>query len=343
MATPRVSIVMPVYNASKYLEKTIRSMLAQTFTDFEFIAVNDGSKDNSLEILNRLAKEDSRLKIIDLGKNEGCPAATNHGMLAAEGEFIALMDADDISLPERLEKQVAYLETHPDVGMLATQYSRMDPEDKVMRRTHNGHGDAVLKFHLLFGVPVCNPTIMFRKRISDELKPDVFRAQYSVAQDYDFMLRIADKGQFHILPEYLFYYRIHPAAMGTTNRDKVMEQVLARALPYIAEKAPELARHEIAVEKFIRLQRDNSKPMNGTMLKDYMRGLGLLREGYIRHVNAADRRAIQAFCFELEAKTLLGRYKLFKKPGLLLKWVLTPRNELRFAPLWILFKLMKAA
>ncbi len=343
MAAPKVSIVMPMYNAEKYVEKTVRSMLAQTYEDFEFIIVDDGSRDGCAAITERLAKEDSRIRLMPLAKNGGYSVATNHGMQAARGEYIVTMDSDDISLPERLAKQVAYLDSHPDAGLVATLYWRMDPEDRLMRKTYNAFSDAVLKFHLLFGVPVCNPTTAIRKAVIAPFNGIVFNPELTGGPEYDFMVRIADNWRFHVIPEYLFKYRIHAGGMGTQRKDTVMREILSRALPYILRKMPSLKGREAEVEAFIRLQRDNSQPMTGERLKDYMTGLELLRSHYVRHVPAAERREINAFCFELEAKTLLGRYRLYKKPALVLRWLLSPRNHLRFAPVWFLHKLVKGA
>ena len=119
---PRVSVVMPVYNAEGFVEAAARSILDQTFTDLELIAVDDGSTDGSGAILDRLAAADPRLRIVRR-PNTGVTGALNDGLAAARAPLIARMDADDVSAPTRLEKQLAYLDAHPDIGLLGCAWT----------------------------------------------------------------------------------------------------------------------------------------------------------------------------------------------------------------------------
>ena len=116
---PIVSIVMPAYNSAKFIVQTVQSMLTQTLRDFEFIVVNDGSTDDTLKILQELAQRDPRIQVVDEGKR-GFVGSLNRGCALARGTYIARMDADDISLPQRLEKQVQFLETHPHISLCGT-------------------------------------------------------------------------------------------------------------------------------------------------------------------------------------------------------------------------------
>ena len=118
---PLVSVIMPVYNGEKYLAEAIDSILVQTFTDFELLIVDDGSQDNSAEIIRSYVKRDSRIRFFQQEQNEGSANARNRGIANAKGEFIAAMDCDDVSLPERLQKQVDFLESHPEIGALGTR------------------------------------------------------------------------------------------------------------------------------------------------------------------------------------------------------------------------------
>src|ERR1051325_1151561 len=110
---PTVSVLLPVYNAERYLESALQSVLGQTFSDFEVIAVDDGSKDNSKKILERFAANDPRIRVISR-PNTGIVGALNDGLAVARGEFIARMDADDVALPGRFQAQLDYLRGHPD-------------------------------------------------------------------------------------------------------------------------------------------------------------------------------------------------------------------------------------
>jgi len=116
----KVSIVMSVYNAQKYLDEAIESILNQTYSNFEFIIINDGSTDKSLEIIENYAKKDSRIIVINR-ENKGLIYSLNEGIRKANGKYIARMDADDISLPQRLEKQVEFMEKNKNIGICGTQ------------------------------------------------------------------------------------------------------------------------------------------------------------------------------------------------------------------------------
>src|SRR5215204_6221112 len=142
---PTVSVIMPAYNAKRYVAQTIRSVLAQTFGDFEFIIVDDGSTDGTLPILQRVANEDARLVVISR-PNTGIVAALNDGIAKARGEFLARMDADDVCLPERFAKQVLYLREHPECVGVGTFVETIDPYGSVLDRlVHETEHDAIDK------------------------------------------------------------------------------------------------------------------------------------------------------------------------------------------------------
>src|SRR5439155_11608891 len=124
-STPKISVVMPAYNAGAYLRDAVNSILDQTFRDFEFIIVNDGSSDDTALILQEYEKIDSRVRVFHQ-ENQGMIAALNRGCRMARGKYIARMDADDISFPRRFEKQLEYIERHPQIGMLGTWVYNVD-------------------------------------------------------------------------------------------------------------------------------------------------------------------------------------------------------------------------
>src|SRR5205823_4798077 len=126
MSIPVISVVMPVYNAASYVADAVKSIMAQTFDDFEFIAVNDGSTDRSEAILNEFARADRRIRVISRA-NTGIVGALNDGIAAAEAELIARMDADDVSSPQRLQRQLAYMQAHPECVALGGRVIGTDP------------------------------------------------------------------------------------------------------------------------------------------------------------------------------------------------------------------------
>src|SRR4051812_26679567 len=126
-ASPTVSVLMAVYNGEQYLREAVNSILSQTFKDFEFIIIDDGSTDRSPELLASYARADSRVKLISR-PNKGLTKSLNEGLHAARGEFVARMDGDDISLPERFERQVSYLREHPEVVLVGSRVEFIDPD-----------------------------------------------------------------------------------------------------------------------------------------------------------------------------------------------------------------------
>jgi hypothetical protein len=327
---PKVSVVTPMYNAAAYIAAAIGSIRAQGFGDFEHIVVDDGSTDGSADIVARLAREDQRLRLVRLPRNVGYSGASNAGFAEARGEYIAIMDADDVSHPDRLARQAAYLDAHPHVGLVATQYWRLSPGGRVMRRTFNRLGDAALRFHLLFGVPVCNPSTMFR-RAAVAKWTRVYDPAYKASPEYDFLLRLADEWDLHVLPEYLFYYRINPTGLSKAKKDLLVEEVTAQALRRALPLMPELAAHAEDIGRFIAIQW-SPRAVDAAGVKAYVRGLDALRRAFIKRLSAADRHEVNLFCAELEAKTILGRHKAYRKPGLLVAWVTAPGNQLRNLP-----------
>ena len=158
---PLVSVVMPVYNAQKYLNKAIDSILAQTYKDFEFIIINDGSTDNSLQIIKKYQKKDKRI-IVKNKKNKGIVAALNDGIKLSRGKYLARMDADDISLPSRFEVQVNFMEKNSKIGVCGTWVEVFGEINKnyLLKFPINNE---LLKIRLLFSVPFAHPSIMMRR------------------------------------------------------------------------------------------------------------------------------------------------------------------------------------
>ena len=205
--TPRVSVVMTVYNSQHYLRETLESLLNQTFGDFEFIIVNDGSTDRSLEILKEYAQRDGRIRLISRG-NTGIVAAANEGIAAARGEYLARTDSDDVSMPERLEKQVAYLDAHPDCVLVGSRVVETDPYGIPV--TESGHAltHEEIDRQLMTaygGWAVLQPTAMMRTAAVRSVGG--YRGRYNISEDHDLFLRLAERGKVANLPDVLLRYR----------------------------------------------------------------------------------------------------------------------------------------
>jgi GT2 family glycosyltransferase len=203
---PTVSVVMPVYNGERYLQAAIDSIRGQTFTDFEFVIVDDGSQDDTWDILRANAAQDSRLVLLRNARNGGVLAARNRGLSAAQGVYMAVQDADDIALPERLALQAAYLDANPQVGAVGGPAQRIDANGnpQAMWRVPSGH--EIIRAHLLFTSPIAHTTMMARRVLV--LALGGYQYPYGV-EDYDLWWRLCQASRLETLPQTLAQYRIH--------------------------------------------------------------------------------------------------------------------------------------
>ena len=225
MKTPKVSVIMPAYNVEKYIEEAIESILGQSFKDYEFVILNDGSTDNTAEIIQKYANKDNRIKFINNKKNKGFIDSLNECLDVAQGEYIAKMDSDDISLPMRLEKQVMYLDTHPDVGLVGVGFKTFGETD-----TEVIHPEVVGLADFLRNC--CTTIFMLRKEIIDKnnirFSPDCL-----YVEDYDFYVRFIRFSAIHNLQEILYLYRWHGNNISITqskvqleNANKIRKNIL---------------------------------------------------------------------------------------------------------------------
>lgn len=217
---PVVSVLMSVYNGEANLVEAVNSILGQTFTDFELIVVDDGSGDGSLAILQDFAKKDSRVKVISR-PNTGIAGALNDAIDAARGEFFARMDADDVSMPERFEKQVAYLKANPTCVLLGSRVSLIEPYGTPIYDTEPKLDDESIVQELLTGNgwAVVHPSAMMRAYAVRAVGG--YRSDRVPIEDLDLFLRLTETGQVANLPEVLLQYRQH---LESTNHLRFAEQ-----------------------------------------------------------------------------------------------------------------------
>lgn len=237
---PHVSVVLPVYNGTPYLQSALDSILEQTFEDFEVIAIDDGSTDGSLEVLQEAARKDARMRVITR-ENRGITATLNEGIEAARGALIARMDCDDLATPDRFAKQVAFLQSHPEVVAIGSQIMLMDPESRDLKalpmplshaeidrlhRTTEGGGMC----------QICHPTAMIRAAALKEVGG--YREGYDAAEDLDLWLRLAEVGHLANADEIYLRYRQHPNSIGYAKRNE-QRQSAWRAARDAAERRGE--------------------------------------------------------------------------------------------------------
>jgi len=205
MKTPRVTVLMSVHNGAIYLRQAIESILKQSYEDFEFIIIDDASTDTTPEIIG--SYRDRRIRVVRNDGKMGLTKSLNRGLDLADGEYIARMDADDISLPERLQRQILFLDSHPAVGVLGTTFKTL--ENGRLKNPYNVWPvmSDVIKWSLFFTSPLAHPSVVMRKDLIRQVgKYDSCRIH---AQDYDLWCRLADITEFANLEETLIYIRTH--------------------------------------------------------------------------------------------------------------------------------------
>ena len=199
---PKITVLMPVYNCELYIQEAVDSILNQTYTDFEFLILDDASTDQTVSIIKNY--KDSRIQLIEKPLNTGYTNSLNYGLQLAKGKYIARMDGDDISFSERFARQVSYLEANPDVVLCGTSY-KIIGNDKKLSFPENH--DAI-KLALLRGNCIAHPSVMIKKKILDDFSI-IYDTSKEPAEDYDMWVRLLCIGNLHIIQDVLLEYRIY--------------------------------------------------------------------------------------------------------------------------------------
>jgi glycosyltransferase involved in cell wall biosynthesis len=210
---PGVSVIMGIYKDEKYVKMAVQSILDQTYNDFEFIIIDDGSKDNSAKIVENF--NDSRIRIIHQ-TNHGLVAALNKGVKLARANFIARQDADDISLPNRFREELHWLKASPRRGLVGGFFSYIDEKNKLTGITMTSttkHIDIVR--HMYFDNPIGHGTVLIRKQAI--IEAGGYRDNYGPNEDYDLWRRIAPEWEIGQIPKVLYHYRLNPAGISSSN------------------------------------------------------------------------------------------------------------------------------
>jgi glycosyltransferase involved in cell wall biosynthesis len=213
--SPEISVLMPVFNTECYLKQAIDSVLNQTFRDFELIVINDGSTDSSEKIV--LSYSDSRIKYYKNSKNIGIVASRNKGIDLCGGRFIALLDSDDVALPDRLQKQWDFLNTHPEFVMVGGFVEKITSDNRHIRRSGKYCPPPLIKTQLFFRNTFAQSTMLIR---ADVIKEFRYSDDYSFyAEDYFLWTQIAFKYPVANLPEVLAQYRVHRQSVTIRTKE----------------------------------------------------------------------------------------------------------------------------
>lgn len=220
MRKPLISVIMSIYNDGEYVSESIKSILSQSHQDFEFIIVNDGSTDNSEDIINSF--RDKRIRYLKNPENIGLARSLNLALANSEGKYVARMDADDISVPERLANQLDFMEQYPEVGIVGSWVQQFGQAENTVRYSTS---DFDIRIRMLSDSPFAHPSVMIRREVlgKHQLQYD---PNFRTAQDYDLWSRMARYTNMAILPKVLLHSRVHENQV--TSRKKA-DQAANRA------------------------------------------------------------------------------------------------------------------
>lgn len=242
---PRVTVLMPVYNGERYLSEAVESILAQSFTDFEFLIIDDGSSDGTAALLDTY--HDSRIRRVENEKNLGLIATLNRGLDLSCGEYIARMDCDDISLPRRLEKQVAFLDSNQNIGVCGTWFKKFGAVNKVLR----WHTDPdAIRSGLIFTSTLGHPTVMMRRELFRK-HALYYDPAYIHAEDHALWVRASRFMLFANLGEVLLLYRVHPNQVSERMSETQLNSAAKLCLQQLRALGIEPTTEEFAIHQAI--------------------------------------------------------------------------------------------
>ncbi len=235
---PILSVLMSVHNGQYFLAECIESIINQTFKDFEFIIIDDGSTDDSINLIRAYAKKDSRIRIYENKRNIGLSASLNRGLALCKGEYIARMDADDFSHVSRLEKQLKYLNRNPLIGLVSVGRHYIAPnrlifDTKIYPDNHHFISKSLIKGKNILD----HGCVMFRRELISKMV-EVYRFYYS--QDFDLWLRLMDKTKFGMIEEPLHFRRRTMISISSTlqnKRNKISDLILELYLTRISNES----------------------------------------------------------------------------------------------------------
>ncbi|HPC74470.1 MAG TPA: glycosyltransferase [Syntrophales bacterium] len=301
MAPPRVSVIMSVFNGERYLRKAVDSILAQTFTDFEYLIVDDGSTDGTAEILQ--SYQDPRIRIFRQ-ENRGLTASLNRALGLARGGYVARMDADDIAQPERFQKQVDFLDARADVAVVGTYAYRIDEKDRIVcTYTFKTENDDI-RADLSMTCPFCHSSIMFRKICVGEVGG--YREKVGPTEDLDLYFRLSEKFSLANIPEPLQCFRINPEGVTLKRRfdqiryERLVRMMAKERMEYGKDRLDGMSDREIdqLLESLLpKTRRNEEKVMSDSCV--YLADVAYIAEDY--------RRSAEWLCKHLALRPLSGR------------------------------------
>lgn len=259
---PLVSVLMPLYNDAKFVTASIESILQQTYQHWELLIVNDGSTDNSKDVV--LSFKDSRIRYFENDENRGIVYTRNRLLNLSKGDFVANLDSDDIAYPKRLEKQVEYFLTHPECELCGSWAYKITDTDERMGKLQPPVDDEDIRINMLFQFSYVHSTLMMRNSALGERRYD---ESFPVAEDYDFVERWSPRA--HNLPEYLVGYRCHSTNISTEKAQLMSEKrndIIKRQLQKFGiDFTKEDIQHFIIIGNLLKEENENIKVLRSKL------------------------------------------------------------------------------
>jgi glycosyltransferase involved in cell wall biosynthesis len=292
-----VSVLMPVFNGEKYLAEAIESILNQTYSDFEFIIINDGSTDGTVEILERYRRQDHRIKVFNQS-NQGLVKSLNRGINLAQGDYVARMDQDDLSAPERLEVQTAVLRSHPEIGLVCSAARIIDHDGLPIRLHAPNFSPEHFFFFLNYKNCIVHSSVLFRREIANLLGG--YDESMLFIEDYEFWCRFSKVTRIYQLDQELVCWRQHASNISARNKE-IVDQAVHEA---VGKNLWRLTGRQISRDELTKMQYECPENENeltkivalltrvcGGILKQESRVIKTLKlnENQIKHI-ANDRR-----------------------------------------------------
>ena len=283
---PTLSVLIPTYNGGRYVFEAIQSILNQTYQDFELLIIDDGSTDNTSKIIQSF--NDPRIRWFRNEKNEGLIATLNRGLELAQGQLIARMDSDDLSLPDRFEKQIHYLNEHPDVSVVGGAYETIEENVRIVR--HPTDPEQVRQELLFTGCVIAHPTVMFRKKVLEDLG-FTYDKNYPHAEDYALWAKLSQQVKLANLPDVLLRYRVH-SEQASIQFESIQQKGAARVKAMLlAQFVPEEKRSEVLIQ-LTRLFADTN--LSTEFLREARKTLKAIVEGN-RRLKIFSPRRLESF------------------------------------------------
>jgi len=329
-----VSIIVSTYNGARFISQTLTSLINQSLGDFELIVVDDGSSDNTVEVVRAFAEP--RLRLIQSEGNRGIALSQNRAFAEARGNFLALQDHDDLSAPDRLAMQVAFLENHPSVALVGSECVVIDQDGKTTGHFTVPTSDIDLKWSLLTHNVFLHTSVMFRREVLDEMSPYSPASEFNYAEDYEFLSRLAACYQVANIAKPLVMWRNHDSQTSSRNlpaqAQSAMNIAMRNMKDLLRNKDVE-RRHWLALKKLLLATPGLPVAVSETEVRDVVGLISELQEAFYRRYSFASglitehrrkvakvvgKHFVALACRRNEGISLSSRYALLTLGGRLL-------------------------